>query len=767
MAYDFNSLIKQADEASNRDKFYTDFEDVDPNVLHQISELTDWMRTKAKGSDVREVIAQLFERTWLEESKEGNANMEVAKARGRFPVLNDRLNNADMERAENARKLAQKANKDEVTNVMTPKGTLAYASLPMTGNSVGWYYYCPDGDGTHGAGNYVWNGKSWFFGGTGDQGYNLLKKDLSQITGCERIIEWSKPYHYLNTNGSTVDTSDVIPSSTAWVYAVIDCVTGEQFTINGTGGSAPRLWCFTDAEYNVLSVSAESAEAVNLIITAPENAAHLIINDKGNGVSYRGIFVQDAIAKAAENLKAADVSYKAVPHGFLLDHNSKDLWEQGHIKKADGTNGASTAELFATRIRTGYIDEEISAIRIANTDYSLALFVYDLDGNFVSYADNVSDTVLLDHDNYKYRLALHHPNASGGDYFISVTEYDACMLLLASYKNVNLYSRNANWGNVGYLNGYYKGLNGDYSQFVRSTLSETIYSKFDELHAANSSYITKTDLGASSDNSHLYAYDFKPKFIGNAKKDLIKIIIISGQHGFEKSSVYGLYYLMYDIVHNWTESSILDYLRNNVEFLVVPIVNRYGFDNNEYKNANGVNLNRNYDFNFTPGSDTTSSSYGGAEAFSELETKIVRDLVLSNTDAFMFIDWHTNGKYAVSKYTDINWLSLTPKTFVDTYLSGIIDAAAFHIPNITAHFEKDYNLNTLGDSLCGYIDKGNAGQSTAKGWVESKGIMSMTFESFNGFPTEESAMSANAQKANSELMGNWLATLISTFANNY
>ena len=184
MAYDFNSLTKQAPEATNRDKFYTDFEDVDPSKLHQISELTEWMRTKAKGSDVREVIAQLFERTWLEGTKEGNANLEVAQARGRFPVLNDRLNNADRERAENDRKLAQKANKDEVTNVMTPKGTLAYASLPTSGNQAGWYYYCPDGDGTHGAGNYVWNGKSWFFGGTGDEGYNLLKKDIDQLNAA-------------------------------------------------------------------------------------------------------------------------------------------------------------------------------------------------------------------------------------------------------------------------------------------------------------------------------------------------------------------------------------------------------------------------------------------------------------------------------------------------------------------------------------------------------------------------------------------------------
>ena len=95
------------------------------------------------------------------------------------------------------RQLAEKANKDEVTNVITPKGTLAYASLPTSGNQVGWYYYCPDGDGTHGAGNYVWNGTSWFFGGTGDEGYNLLKSDLVNLNG----IDWSKsPFNngYLN-----------------------------------------------------------------------------------------------------------------------------------------------------------------------------------------------------------------------------------------------------------------------------------------------------------------------------------------------------------------------------------------------------------------------------------------------------------------------------------------------------------------------------------------------------------------------------------------
>lgn len=118
------------------------------------------------------------------------------------------------------RQLAEKANKDEVTNVMTPKGTLAYASLPMTGNSVGWYYYCPDGDGTHGAGNYVWNGTSWFFGGTGDEGYNLLKKDLS-----ETITEiWDTNIAYGRTweQGSYVD--DTFDSEKTNVTSRIRCL---------------------------------------------------------------------------------------------------------------------------------------------------------------------------------------------------------------------------------------------------------------------------------------------------------------------------------------------------------------------------------------------------------------------------------------------------------------------------------------------------------------------------------------------------------------
>ena len=284
MAYDFNSLTKQADEASNRDKFYTDFEDVDPNKLHQISELTDWMRTKAKGSDVREVIAQLFERTWLENIKEGNANMEVSQARGTYPNLRSRLDEVDNKQQKTTAQLAQKANKDEVTNVMTPKGNIAYASLPKTGNSVGWYYYCPDGDGVHGAGNYVWNGTSWYFGGTGDEGYNLLKEDIADLGRSVSVFTANSGVDH----SSLTDTIDISIHKGAEYYVLVETniTTGIQIAeIYADGTSKMRSNNYASNTEYLLCAKGDIVK-IGVYIPAPTEKINvkLIVN------KYDGIF---------------------------------------------------------------------------------------------------------------------------------------------------------------------------------------------------------------------------------------------------------------------------------------------------------------------------------------------------------------------------------------------------------------------------------------------------------------------------------------------
>ena len=150
------------------------------------------------GADVRDAIHDSIKKTYDDASANGNANMEVEMARGTEPTLSARL---DKEQQEVNAQLAQKADKSEVTNVMTPKGNTPYASLPTTGNSVGDYYYCPDGDGVNPAGNYVWNGTTWYFGGTIDEGYSKLKGNLDEITRL------TSGYENVDITNGTLDTS--------------------------------------------------------------------------------------------------------------------------------------------------------------------------------------------------------------------------------------------------------------------------------------------------------------------------------------------------------------------------------------------------------------------------------------------------------------------------------------------------------------------------------------------------------------------------------
>ena len=195
--------------------------------------------------------------------------------------------------------LAQKANKDEVTNVMTPKGTLAYASLPTSGNQVGWYYYCPDGDGTHGAGNYVWNGTSWYFGGTGDEGYNLLKKDLARAQLHEDNALFVDLSHNFEvgfarniTENATIGSvyAENKYTSASFKTIDIDCSPYRHLQLVGTADTTRRLWCFLDASGTVITraynVSSENICTTPLILPVPDNAVRFIGNARIDADAY-------------------------------------------------------------------------------------------------------------------------------------------------------------------------------------------------------------------------------------------------------------------------------------------------------------------------------------------------------------------------------------------------------------------------------------------------------------------------------------------------
>ena len=278
MAYDFNSLAKQAPEATNRDGFYTDFGDVDTSKLHQISELTEWMRTKGKGSDVREVIAQLFERTWLEGTKEGNANFEVAQARGGYDTLGNRL--TDMTTKISG--LAEGSPKGVYPNLAAlqaakPSGD---SGIYVTSDNGHWYYY---NNGWKDGGVYQATGiadgsitpeKTNFYTSTGNL-FNVLKPNANLLSG-ELAVDSCDNVSIIKLNGKSSNLGAttvalMTGSSSTGTYITFD--TSAQYTLTA----------------KLLRGKCSDTRAVSLVVQRTDNNAPVASINMGNLLQNGGV----------------------------------------------------------------------------------------------------------------------------------------------------------------------------------------------------------------------------------------------------------------------------------------------------------------------------------------------------------------------------------------------------------------------------------------------------------------------------------------------
>ena len=142
-----------------------------------------------------------------------------------------------------------------------------------------------------------------------------LKSAFTKMTGNEKITFVED--FFINTSGATVDIAHPTYMD-SYAYAVVDCVEGDAFTISGSGGGSPRLWCFIDSSGNSLAVSDISATASNLVLIAPKNAAKLIINDNSGSESFRG--VQNVYyLNSSQKLKLFKYSYGGAPTDQFID----------------------------------------------------------------------------------------------------------------------------------------------------------------------------------------------------------------------------------------------------------------------------------------------------------------------------------------------------------------------------------------------------------------------------------------------------------------
>ena len=200
------------------------------------------------------------------------------------------LNNLDVTKAELSSQIKEKANLSDVANGLTAKGNCNYANLPTSGNKIGDYWYCDDASIP---GNYVWNGTSWYFGGTGNGGFSDLKEHLyntnsdfkSLISDYRNPIEisYNLQDYGVTKDGNTIKTIETTLYKTQIINVNNNCVYLNASFKKSKSTGYPYYIYFVDDNENIIENYEEPAtvDSSNKIVSCeyeiPPNCAKIYI----------------------------------------------------------------------------------------------------------------------------------------------------------------------------------------------------------------------------------------------------------------------------------------------------------------------------------------------------------------------------------------------------------------------------------------------------------------------------------------------------------
>lgn len=227
----------------------------------------------------------------------------------------------------------------------------------------------------------------------------------------------------------------------------------------------------------------------------------------------------------------------------------------------------------------------------------------------------------------------------GSDYSLSDhthTDYESHINLLTQTRG------RQDWYTPKNILGTINGTNGVPSERTEQNYEDHLDWMLNQLMAQHPTYITRQTLGKDQSGVYnVYRYDFTPEDYDRT------VLILSCVHGNEYTSFYGICRFLEDLCARSHENALLGELRSRVRFVVLPIVNPYGFVNGTRQNANGVDLNRNANYRWeeynTANSKPEQKYYKGSEPFSEVETQYIRTVVdeLKQSNFVGAMDMHT------------------------------------------------------------------------------------------------------------------------------
>lgn len=302
------------------------------------------------------------------------------------------------------------------------------------------------------------------------------------------------------------------------------------------------------------------------------------------------------------------------------------------------------------------------------------------------------------------------------------------------------------------LNGVYDkpddipdGSSGTELDLINSNHS-VIYDVYDNLLAKYPNYVSSRVIGQDSNGLDIHEYSFTAPRIGNSNNfhiNVPKIIMISAIHGYEQGSAYSTAMFFKDLAENWQTKEQLEFLRWNVDFVIIPVANPDGYDNNRRINYNGVDPNR----NFWEGTRTTGTPgddyFGGFEGMAEPEVKAIAKMIDENLDADFYIDYHNiSGGYPMA------------------YTYGDIDRTLMNslYRSLSKKWAKDYPEAPQDGTMMGYISGPIANASVT--YASKQGIKSTLLETPWKMPFANAKYDKITLETGTETLGNLIVAIV-------
>ena len=446
---------------------------------------------------------------------------------------------------------------------------------------------------------------------------------------------------YINTGVGVGNTVDITPVSNGGIhYAIIPVEKYNVVTLTGTGGGNARLWCVTNSAYQVIRCSIPNASETNFVIEA-EEAGYVIVNFVGDlpyKLSARRITNPNYFNEIPSNDYLVGI-LNTGDAGTTVDVGNPTTWQNawrycivpvkaGEIYRVSGFGG-NAARLWALTDRNYVIQESAQAALTAkNIELVVQMDGYLICNLLVSYGYSVRKYESYTDLTNKV-LALVNKSISTPAQAPAMPDYRGVLSTVP------------------------------YNRTAKMSVQE-IYDAYDALVTAYPNYCAKEVLGKDSSGEYdvvkytftpeiplTYPIYYKPNIISGT--DYPTVIMDACIHGNEYPCAMALLNFMTLVAQS--TSGIYSWLKNNVRFVIIPIVCPIGYANETRWNANHVNLARNFGTFWSYGdSDPESADYRGSAPLSEPESQYIQAVLEGNRDAILYYNWHTHGVFTSFAY---------------------------------------------------------------------------------------------------------------------